>query len=60
MGVKKSKPPALSRLHEMKVHETFAKTQKAVLSSRQRIRESKILKESTRQIIEESRQRKKK
>lgn len=60
MGVKKSKPAALPRLHEMKVDEIVAKGQNSVRSSQQRIKESKIAKESSRKMIEESRQRKNK
>jgi hypothetical protein len=60
MGVTKSKPPAVSRLHELKVDEIVAKGQKVVQSSRRLINESRVMTEATREVIKEYRQRKKK
>jgi hypothetical protein len=44
----------------MRVDDIVAKAHEAVRSSRQRVKESKIAQESTRKLIDESRQRKKK
>jgi hypothetical protein len=60
MAVKKSKPPAIPRLHELKVDEIVSKGQKAVQSSRKLVQESRIMTEAARQTIKEYRQRKKK
>jgi hypothetical protein len=60
MAVNKSKPPALPRLHEMKVDEIVARGQKAVQSSRRLINESRTANETARQLIKKYRQGKKK
>lgn len=60
MGKKKPKPPTLRRFHEMSADEIVVNGQKAVRSSQERIKKSKIIKESTRKMIDKIRQRKKK
>jgi len=57
MGIKKSKPKTVPRLHEIKIDAIVERTQKSVESSKNRITKSKMVKDATKQLIENRRKK---
>lgn len=55
MGAKKSRPPAVPRLHEMKLDDVVAKAHKAVQSSRRLMNQSRVLNENAQKLIKKHR-----